>query len=37
MVTEGKGSSEPVAENDTDENKQKNRRIQFVITDDGNE
>jgi outer membrane protein OmpA-like peptidoglycan-associated protein len=37
MVAEGKGSYEPVAENDTDENKQKNRRIQFVITDDGNE
>ena len=36
MVAEGKGSTEPVAENDTDENKQKNRRIQFIITDDGN-
>jgi outer membrane protein OmpA-like peptidoglycan-associated protein len=36
MNAEGKGSSEPVAENDTDENKQKNRRIQFIITDDGN-
>ena len=33
---EGKGSSEAVAENDTEENKQKNRRIQFIITDDGN-
>jgi len=37
MVAEGKGSSEPLAENDTDQNKQKNRRIQFIITDDGNE
>ena len=36
MNAEGKGSSELVAENDTDENKQKNRRIQFIITDDGN-
>ena len=36
MNAEGKGSTEPVAENDTDENKQKNRRIQFIITDDGN-
>ena len=36
MNAEGKGSYEPVAENDTDENKQKNRRIQFIITDDGN-
>jgi outer membrane protein OmpA-like peptidoglycan-associated protein len=37
MVAEGKGSDEPIAENDTEENKQKNRRIQFIITDDGNE
>ena len=36
MVAEGKGSGEPIAENDTNENKQKNRRIQFIITDDGN-
>lgn len=36
MNAEGKGSYEPVAENDTDENKKKNRRIQFIITDDGN-
>ena len=36
MVAEGKGSGEPIAENDTEENKQKNRRIQFIITDDGN-
>jgi outer membrane protein OmpA-like peptidoglycan-associated protein len=36
MFAEGKGSSEAVAENDTEENKQKNRRIQFIITDDGN-
>jgi len=36
MVAEGKGSEEPIAENDTEENKQKNRRIQFIITADGN-
>jgi outer membrane protein OmpA-like peptidoglycan-associated protein len=36
MVAEGKGSGEPIAENDTEENKQKNRRIQFIITADGN-
>jgi len=36
MIAEGKGSGEPVAENDTEENKQKNRRIQFIITADGN-
>ncbi len=36
MVAEGKGSVEPVVDNDTEENKQKNRRIQFIITADGN-
>jgi len=36
MIAEGKGSGEPVADNDTEENKQKNRRIQFIITADGN-
>ncbi len=35
LKTEGKGSSSPIATNDTEENRKLNRRIEFVITDDG--
>ena len=31
ITTSGKGSSEPVVDNATEENREKNRRIQFVI------
>jgi outer membrane protein OmpA-like peptidoglycan-associated protein len=30
MSTKGLGASEPIAPNDTEENKMKNRRIEFV-------
>ncbi len=31
VITESKGESEPIAPNDTDENRQKNRRVNFII------
>lgn len=34
MITLGKGSSEPVAPNDSDENRAKNRRIEIMILED---
>ncbi len=33
IIAMGKGQEEPIAPNDTDENKTKNRRVEFVITD----
>ena len=35
LSAEGKGTSSPVASNDTEEGRNLNRRIEFVITDDG--
>ena len=35
LSTEGKGSSSPISPNDTEEVRKLNRRIEFVITDDG--
>ena len=37
MTAEGKGEKEPVADNDTDEGRQLNRRVEFTITDVGDE
>ena len=37
MTAEGKGEKEPVAPNDTEEGRQLNRRVEFVITDAGDE
>jgi outer membrane protein OmpA-like peptidoglycan-associated protein len=34
IITIGKGSSEPIVANDTDENKAKNRRIEIMILED---
>jgi outer membrane protein OmpA-like peptidoglycan-associated protein len=34
IITVGKGSSEPIVPNDTDENKSKNRRIEILILED---
>ncbi len=34
ITTVGKGSSEPIVPNDTDENKSKNRRIEIMILED---
>ncbi|GAA4368468.1 hypothetical protein GCM10023185_41240 [Hymenobacter saemangeumensis] len=31
LYTQGIGDTQPVAPNDTDENKHKNRRVEFVI------
>lgn len=35
LSTDGKGSAQPVATNDTEENRKLNRRIEFIVTDDG--
>jgi outer membrane protein OmpA-like peptidoglycan-associated protein len=37
LSTDGKGSSEPITSNDTEEGRKLNRRIEFIIMDDGNE
>jgi outer membrane protein OmpA-like peptidoglycan-associated protein len=37
ITAEGKGEKEPVADNDTEEGRQLNRRVEFTITDVGNE
>jgi outer membrane protein OmpA-like peptidoglycan-associated protein len=37
LSTDGKGASLPIASNDTEEGRRLNRRIEFSITDDGNE
>jgi len=36
LSTEGKGSIQPVASNDTEEGKKMNRRIEFIVLEDGN-
>lgn len=35
LVSKGFGSSQPIAPNDTDEGRQKNRRVDFVIVEPG--
>jgi outer membrane protein OmpA-like peptidoglycan-associated protein len=35
LSTEGKGSASPVSSNETEEGRRLNRRIEFIITDDG--
>jgi len=35
LTTEGKGADSPLASNDTENGRKLNRRIEFVITDDG--
>jgi outer membrane protein OmpA-like peptidoglycan-associated protein len=35
MKTKGLGASNPMAENTSEEGKSLNRRIEFVVTDDG--
>lgn len=37
ITTEGKGEKEPVATNDTEEGRALNRRVEFIITDVGDE
>jgi flagellar motor protein MotB len=37
MTAEGKGEREHVADNDTEEGRQLNRRVEFTITDVGDE
>lgn len=37
ITAEGKGEKEPVADNDTEEGRQLNRRVEFTITDVGDE
>jgi len=37
IATEGKGEKEPVASNDTEEGRALNRRVEFIITDAGDE
>jgi flagellar motor protein MotB len=32
VATSGRGESEPIAPNDTDANRQKNRRVEVAIT-----
>ena len=32
LMSEGKGPSEPIADNDTEEGKEKNRRVEFKVT-----
>jgi outer membrane protein OmpA-like peptidoglycan-associated protein len=37
LSTDGKGSTAPMASNETEDGRKLNRRIEFIITDDGNE
>ena len=35
LSTEGKGANAPISSNETEEGRKLNRRIEFVVTDDG--